>query len=65
VHHGLLSQGHAQPSTTLNLYTHAPTDCYDTIRRAMAAPGDYLLTFEINNAETAANHSQYRADQGR
>jgi hypothetical protein len=64
--HGLLSQGHEQPSTTLNLYTHAPTDYYDTIRRALAAPGDYLLTFEINNnAETAANHDQYRADQGR
>jgi hypothetical protein len=34
---GSLSQGHEQPSTTLNLYTQAPTDYYDTIRRALAA----------------------------
>jgi hypothetical protein len=58
--------GHEQPSTTLNLYTHTPTDYYDTIRRALVAPADFLLTFEINNdAETAANHDRNRADQGR
>jgi hypothetical protein len=55
--------GHEQPSTTLNLYTHAPIDYYDTIRRALAAPADYLLTFEINDAAaTAANHDQNRTD---
>jgi hypothetical protein len=58
--------GHEQPSTTLNLYTHAPTDYYDTIRRALAAPADYLLTFEINSdAGTAANDGKNRADQCR
>jgi integrase len=58
--------GHEQPSTTLNLYTHAPTDYYDTIRRALATPADYLLTFEINNdAENATPHDQNRVDQGR
>jgi integrase len=58
--------GHEQPSTTLNLYTHAPTDYCDTIRRALADPADFPLTFEIrNNAEQAANHDRNRADQGR
>jgi hypothetical protein len=55
--------GHEQPSTTLNLYTHAPTN-YD--RRALAAPADDLLTFEINNGDgSAANRDQYRVDQVR
>jgi hypothetical protein len=58
--------GHEQPSTTLNLYTHAPTDYYDTIRRALADVADFPPTFEINSAaEDAANHDRNRADQGR
>jgi len=33
--------GHEQPLTTLNLYTHAPTDYYDMIRWALAPPADF------------------------
>jgi integrase len=37
--------GHANASTTLNRYTHAPVDYADRVRTAFAAHADDLLTF--------------------
>ncbi|RZU51528.1 site-specific recombinase XerD [Krasilnikovia cinnamomea] len=41
--------GHANASTTLNRYTHAPTDYADRVRDAFAAHADDSLTFSASD----------------
>jgi integrase len=43
--------GHQQASTTLNRYTHAPTDYDDRVRAALDSPADFPLTPEPGTAE--------------
>ncbi|MGH3503668.1 MAG: tyrosine-type recombinase/integrase [Nocardioidaceae bacterium] len=49
--------GHEQPSTTLNLYTHAPTDYYGAIRAALGADADFSLT-RPGNSNRLTNDSE-------
>jgi hypothetical protein len=38
--------GHQKATTTLNLYTHAPTDYDERVRKTFDRPAEFLPTFD-------------------